>query len=61
MVRVPNCDPKREAEIARLEKLLRHFQAISEHRRDAECADVREPDVKALLKDLQPISRTDRP
>ena len=53
MVRVPSRNPKRDREIARLRKLLASVERIPDHLREAECADARERDIKAMLADLE--------
>ncbi|KKB09427.1 hypothetical protein VE26_05700 [Devosia chinhatensis] len=58
MPRVPNTDPKRDKEIARLGRLLRELQRIPQHLREAECADERERSILAMIADLRrPIYR----
>jgi hypothetical protein len=49
MLRVPCIDPRRDREIARLKRLLAALERIPAHRREDECADEREADVKALI------------
>lgn len=53
MVRVPSRNPKRDREIARLRKLLASIERIPAHLREAECADARERDARAMLIDLE--------
>lgn len=55
MLRVPNSGPaerERQAQIRRLEKLLRELERVPAHRREDECADVRERDVRQALAEL---------
>lgn len=55
MIRVPNSGPaerERQHQIRRLEKALRRFERVPAHRRDAECADEGERDVRQFLAEL---------
>lgn len=55
MSRTPNIGPEereRVAQIKRLERLLRELERVPAHRRDDECADVRERDVRQFLAEL---------
>lgn len=42
----------RDKEIARLRKLLAELQSIPAHRREDECADVRDATVRTMLREL---------
>ena len=53
MVRVPSIDPPRDKLIARLERKLRAFERIPEHRREAELADERAEGARVLLRELR--------
>jgi len=55
MDRVPNTGPaerERQAEIRRLERLLRELERVPAHRRYAEVADVRADICRRLLAEL---------
>ena len=52
MPRAPTIDPKRDAEIARLRKLLAEVERIHANRRADECADERGATIRAMLQDL---------
>lgn len=51
-MRVPSINTARDKEIARLRRLLAHFEAIPPHQRENEFADVRAQSVRVMLKDL---------
>ena len=55
MSRTPNtgaAERERQGQIKRLERLLRELEKAPAHRRDDECADVRERDVRTFLAEL---------
>lgn len=53
MARVPDMDPVRDRQLARLRKALLELQRIPPHRRECELADVRVKDVKAMIAQLE--------
>lgn len=57
VTRVPSVDPKRDAEIARLQSLLAELERIPAHRREDELADVREKDLREMIADLEKTGR----
>ncbi|GGA53536.1 hypothetical protein GCM10011499_24500 [Pelagibacterium lentulum] len=55
-MRVPSAGPKtseRKARIRRLSKLLAELERLPLHRREAECADVREASIRNLIDELE--------